>query len=89
MTGFFSHYRQEDIAEVNWKGEVAMVCPYCNAFNVEGVTLCQHCGVTLKTLAEPLSLLGSSIISVGLNDDRREERKEKYREYHRDYPDTN
>lgn len=60
-----------------------MVCPYCGALNVDGVTLCEHCGVTLKTLAEPLSLLGSTVIDVGLKEDRREERKQLYREYHR------
>jgi len=64
-----------------------MLCPYCGARNVRGVMLCQHCGVTLKTLAEPLSLLGSTVIDVGLPEDGREERKEKYREYHRHHPD--
>ncbi len=64
-----------------------MVCPYCGVHNVEGVMLCHNCGVTLKTLAEPLSLLGSTVIEVGLPEDRREERKEQYREYHRHHSD--
>ncbi len=55
-----------------------MLCTYCGARNVRGVMLCAKCGAPFRLYAEPLSLQGSTIIDLGVDDIEREE----IRNYH-------